>query len=115
MSNSESASEEVPVTGPASAAILSAGIGCFVLAVLAVLGDASKTIAGLLTFYLPTGPLSGVTSTGILAWLVSWWILARLWRNKTVALGKVNAWAFSLLILSLLLTFPPFEHILLGR
>ena len=110
-----SASEQIPANGPASAAILAAGIGCFVLAILAVLADASKAIAGFLTFYFPTGPLSGVTSTALLAWLVAWWILARVWRNKSVAFGKVSLLAFSFLVLSLLLTFPPFEHILLGR
>lgn len=112
---SPSVREEMSANGSVGAAILSAGIGCFVLAVLAVLADASKAIAGWLTFYLPTGPLSGVSSTAIIAWLVAWWVLARLWRNRIVAIGKVNAWAFFLLILSLLLTFPPFEHILLGK
>lgn len=115
VSRNSSASEEIPATGPVGAAILAAGIGCFVLAILAVLADASKAIAAGLTFYFPTGPLSGVSSTALLAWLVAWWVLARVWRNKTVAIAKVNAWAFLLLALSLLLTFPPFEHILLGK
>ena len=101
--------------GAVGAAILSAGIGCCALGILAVIADGSKAVAHWLTFYLPTGPLSGVTSTAILVWLITWFILARRWRKKTVAITKVNAVAFVLLALSLLLTFPPFADRLLGK
>jgi hypothetical protein len=109
-----SAVDQLP-NGPAAAAILSAGIGCCALGILAVIGDGSAAAARLLTFYLPTGPLSGVTTTAILAWLLFWLILARRWRSKTVAIAKVNTVAFVLLGLSLLLTFPPFADLLLGK
>ena len=101
--------------GPAAAAILSAGIGCAVLGILAVAGDASKAIAKLLTFYLPTGPLSGVTSMAIIVWLATWFTLAWRWRTKTVAIGKVNLSAFLLLVLGILLTFPPFADLIQGK
>lgn len=101
--------------GPAAAAILSAGIGCAGLGLLAVIADASKPIARGLTFYLPTGPLSGVSSVAILLWLAAWFVLARRWRAKSVAIVKVNATAFLLLALGLLLTFPPFADLLHGR
>ena len=101
--------------GSAGAAILSAGIGCCALGILAVIGDGSPTAAHWLTFYLPTGPLSGVTSLAILIWLVSWFILARRWRSKTIAIARVNTLAFVLLGISLLLTFPPFADLLLGK
>jgi hypothetical protein len=106
--------EHLP-NGPAGAAILSAGAGCAVLGILAVAGDASKAVAKLLTFYLPTGPLSGVSSLAILVWLVTWFILAKRWRAKTVALAKINATAFLLLALGILLTFPPFADFLQGK
>ena len=106
--------EHLP-NGPAGAAILSAGAGCAVLGILAVAGDASKAVAKLLTFYLPTGPLSGVSSLAILVWLVLWFILAKRWRTKTVAIAKVNATAFLLLALGILLTFPPFADFLQGK
>jgi hypothetical protein len=112
--DNSSAAETGP-NGPVGAAILSAGIGCFVLGILAVIGDGSAAAARSLTFYLPTGPLSGVTTTAILLWLITWFILARLWRSKTIAIAKVNTVAFVLLGLSLLLTFPPFADILLGK
>jgi hypothetical protein len=101
--------------GPAGAAIVSAGAGCSALGILAVVADASKPIARLLTFYRPTGPLSGVSSMAILLWLATWFILARRWRAKTVAIAKVNATAFLLLALGLLLTFPPFADFLQGK
>ncbi|MDR3676372.1 MAG: hypothetical protein P4N24_12845 [Acidobacteriota bacterium] len=101
--------------GPAAAAILAAGIGSALLGILAVAADASKPVAKLLTFYLPTGPLSGVTSVAILLWLVTWFILARRWRTRTVAIGKINATAILLLALGILLTFPPFADLLQGK
>jgi hypothetical protein len=104
-----------PPNGPVGAAILSAGIGCCALGILAVIGDGSAAAAHWLTFYLPTGPLSGVTTTAILVWLISWFILARRWRSRTIAIAKVNTVALVLLGLSLLLTFPPFADRLLGK
>jgi hypothetical protein len=109
-----SAVDQFP-TGPAAAAILSAGIGCCALGILAVIGDGSAAAAHWLTFYLPTGPLSGVTTTAILVWLLSWVNLARRWRSKTVAIAKVNTVAFVLLGVALLLTFPPLADLLLGK
>jgi Flp pilus assembly protein protease CpaA len=101
--------------GPVAAAVLACGFGCFALGVLAVAGDGSKSIAAALNLYNPTGPLSGVTTVAIALWLVCWVVLAARWRNKSVAFGKVSAVAFLLLALGLLLTFPPFGDLLLGR
>jgi hypothetical protein len=104
-----------PVNGPVAAAVLACGFGCFALGALAVAGDGSKSIAAALNFYNPTGPLSGVTTVAIALWLACWAGLAARWRNKSVAFGKVSAVAFLLLALGLLLTFPPFGDLLLGR
>lgn len=101
--------------GPGAAAILSAGIGCFLLSSFAVVADASKSVARFFTFYGPTGPLSGVTTTAILLWLVMWIVLSRLWRHRTIALAKVNVVAFAFLLLGILLTFPPFADLLLRK
>jgi hypothetical protein len=99
--------------GSAAAAILSTGIGCFLLGALAVLADASKPFARSLTWYRPTGPLSGVTSLAILIWLVLWFSLAALWRRKPIGLRPVLAAACAFLALGILLTFPPFADLLL--
>lgn len=101
--------------GPAAAAILSAGIGCLALGLLALAGDASPAIGRRLIFHSPTGPLSGVTSTAIIIWLVVWFALSRRWRGKAVAMGRVNLAAFLGLALGLLLTFPPFMDFLQGK
>ena len=93
--------------GAGAAAILAAGIGAFLLAVFAILADQSAAIKSLMIFWKPTGPLSGVTTCAIVLWLAAWAILHARWRNRSVALMRVNAAAFVLLILGLLLTFPP--------
>ena len=103
------------INGPAGAAILAGGMGCFILGFIAAAADISKSAASWLNFYKPTGPLSGVTSLSIFLWLLTWLTLARCWRKKMVALGKVNAVAFALLGMGLLLTFPPFVDYLSGR
>lgn len=101
--------------GPAAAAILSAGIGCAMLGILALAGDASPTIKNLLNFYNPTGALSGVTTTSIVVWLASWFVLNRQWATKTVNLAKVNAAAFVGLAIGLMLTFPPIMDLIQGK
>jgi hypothetical protein len=103
--------ESRPPNGSGSAAILAAGIGAFVLPLFAVAADKVPSIRQLMVFYKPTGPLSGVTTSAILVWLVVWAILNARWRGRNVAVARVNAVAFILLGLSLLLTFPPFADL----
>lgn len=105
--NAASANTPVLTNGSGVAAILSAGIGSFVLAVLAIAADKSGTIKSSLIFYKPTGPLSGVTTTAFLIWFFTWGLLEWRWRKKTVALRRIAAISLALLGLSLLLTFPP--------
>ena len=103
----------VPLSTPArtngsgAAAILSAGIGCFALAVLAILGDKVALFKSSFVFYKPTGPLSGVTTVATLVWLVTWVTSEWRWRKRRVAAGRICAAALALLILSLILAFPP--------
>jgi hypothetical protein len=75
--------------------------------VLAIAGDKSPAIKTMLTFYRPTGALSGVTTVAIVVWLAVWGMLEWRWGLKTVAAGRIAAIALGLLGLSLLLTFPP--------
>lgn len=116
MSGEETAGIKLPLAnGAACAAIVAAGAGCFAMGVLAVAGDGSKRLAGLLNFYAPSGPLSGVSTMAVVAWLVVWAVLARLWRGKTVAMRRANVVAFLLLAGGLLLTFPPVGDLLIGK
>lgn len=93
--------------GSGAAAILAAGLGCFAVGLIAVLADKSPAVKRALVFYKPTGALSGVTTAAILLWLVSWAVLEWRWKSKSVALGRINLAAFTLLAIGLLLTFPP--------
>jgi len=93
--------------GSGAAALLAAGVGAFLLAVLAIAADRIPSLSKTMIFYRPTGPLSGVTTSAIVVWLIVWAVLDVRWKNRTVALGRIAAWALALLALSLLLTFPP--------
>ncbi len=93
--------------GGAAAALLAAGVGSFLLSVFAILGDQSAFFKNLFIFYRPTGPLSGVTTCAIVAWLAVWLILDRVWHRRNLRIGRVSGAAILLFILGLLLTFPP--------
>jgi hypothetical protein len=92
--------------GPGAAILLSGGIGAFVLAVLAIVADHSLTFKKLMIFYTPTGALSGVTTTAITVWLVSWIVLAAAWKRRQVLPWWIDV-AFGLVAISFLLMFPP--------
>lgn len=98
--------------GSGAAAILAAGVGSLVLALLAAVADKSAAVKNWMIFYKPTGALSGVTTVAIVVWLLVWVVLERRWRRKTVAIGRISVAAFVLLALSFLLTFPPVLEIL---
>jgi len=104
--------DSVMPNGPGAAAVLSAGIGSFALALLAFAGDKVPFIKRSLNFYGPTGPLSGVTTVAVAIWLIAWLILEWRWRSKSVAMARIGAAALALLALSLLLTFPPIADLL---
>ena len=93
--------------GSGAAAILSAGIGSFAVALFAIAADKSAFVKNLFVFYKPTGALSGETTAAILLWLVTWAILNWRWRRRNLSLPRINIIALVLLGLSLLLTFPP--------
>ena len=92
--------------GSGAAAILSAGIGSFAVALFAIAADKSAFVKNLFVFYKPTGALSGETTAAILLWLVTWAILNWRWRRRNLSLPRINIIALVLLGLSLLLTFP---------
>jgi hypothetical protein len=75
------------------------------------MADKSPFVRNLFVFYKPTGPLSGVTSTAIAVWLISWAVLDRWWTKRNVRMSRVNILAFILLGFSVLLTYPPFADL----
>jgi hypothetical protein len=76
------------------------------LSTLAIVGDRSPGFKKVMTFYTPTGPLSGVTTTAIAVWLVSWLVLDAVMKRREVG----RFWVFAgviLLAISFVLMFPP--------
>ncbi len=98
--------------GSGAAGLLAAGIGAIAIAVLDIAADKVASIKSILNFYKPTGPLSGVTVVSIIVWLACWTVLELQWQKKDVAMGRIGAIALGLLVLSLLLTFPPIADLL---
>ncbi len=94
-------------TGPGAAAVVAAGIGTFMIGLMASLAVASAGLNNALNWYNPTGPLSGKTGVGIVAWLLGWVILHAAWKTKNVNFGRAFSWALALVVLGFLLTFPP--------
>lgn len=101
--------------GPGAAALLPAAIGGFTLGVVAFAGDAFSSVAQALTFWKPTGPLSGATDVTIFVWPASWLVLSRLWARRTLDFRCVSSIAALLFIVGLPLTFPPLMDLLQGK
>ena len=114
VSETHEATLDLP-NGPGAAAILGAGIGSLALGLMAFTADAWPAFKALCSLWPPTGPLSGVTTAAIAAWLLAWLVLDRRWRGRDVALGRVNLAAFAMLAAALLLTFPPAMDLLRGK
>ncbi len=94
-------------TGPAAAALVAAGVGTFVIGLMTTLAAASPGLRNALVWYSPSGPLSGKTGVGLIAWLLAWIILHSAWRAREANLGRAFMWAIVLIAAGFLLTFPP--------
>jgi hypothetical protein len=101
--------------GPAAAAIMAAGIGCFALGMLSFVTDALPDVRRALIIWNPSGPLSGVSTAVILVWAAAWLVLSALWGRRELNLARVNLIAFVMLAVGMVLTFPPFADLLLGK
>jgi hypothetical protein len=97
--------------GAAASAILAAGAGCAAMGVMYVTGVVSSRATSLLTFYKPSGALSGQSSIAILLWVGLWITLNRLWCQRDVRLDRVIPAALVLLAVGVLLTFPPIARL----
>jgi hypothetical protein len=90
----------------ASAAMVSGGIGALTIGILTTGAAAFSALKDFLAWYTPTGSLSGKTSIGIAAWLISWLILGNLWKDKEYDLGKAFNLTMILIAIGVILTFP---------
>ena len=98
--------DEVTTTnGAALAAYLGAGIGAFAMGLFVVLNEAGVFAAPAL--YGPAGGVTGRTAFAVVTWLISWAVLHQRWKNREVAAGRIHALTLSLILLGIVLTFPP--------
>jgi hypothetical protein len=93
--------------GGIAAAIIAAGIACAVLGLLVVGAAASPLVAQWLTFYEPTGPLSGKAIVSVVVYLVVWPNLHYRLRDKQVDLYKAFMISVALAAIGVVGTFPP--------
>jgi hypothetical protein len=100
--------------GSSAAAILAAGIGLAVTGIVSALAEAIAAWSAMLVWSKPVGALSGKTTLGIAAWLVSWLILGLLWKDRQVSLRPVLIVSAVFLAAGVLLTFPPVFELIAG-
>lgn len=93
--------------GPAVAAILAAGIGSAALGIMTIISEATHALGGALTWIAGVGPLSGKTGVAIIVWLVAWAVLHGMLGRRHVALQPALTWAYVLIAIGFLGTFPP--------
>jgi lysylphosphatidylglycerol synthetase-like protein (DUF2156 family) len=102
----ERAQEKV-AAGAAAAAMVAGGIGTFVIGLMTTGAVISEGLKNALNLWNPAGPLSGKTTVGVLAWLVSWYLLNRAWHTEDRNLRQAFTITLVLIGLGLVLTFPP--------
>ncbi len=99
--------EKMMKKGTAAAALISAGIGSMFLGIFTTGAVLSAGLKDVLNLYNPTGPLSGKSTFAIVIWLVTWWILNNMWKDKEYDIDKAYKIFMILLGIGIVLTFPP--------
>lgn len=97
--------------GPGAAAMLSAGIGIFMLGFFttgAVISASLKSFLAWWEWGQGVGPLAGKSTLAVIFWLISWLVLHMMWRDKDVDIKKMFYVGLGLGIAGAILTFPPF-------
>jgi len=97
------------------AAVLAAGIGSLVLAVLVTIAEASVSFADSLAYSERVGPLAGKTIWAVVAYLGSWLVLGFALRYREVNLRTVTIVAALLIALALIGTFAPFFQLFMAE
>jgi hypothetical protein len=102
------ADESERPSGPAAAVILATGIGSVMLGIFTTLNEASTSVHDWLEWDEGVGPLSGKSTLGALAFLLSWGLLTALWRRSNPPLRAVALLTILLVALGFVGTFPTF-------
>lgn len=103
----ESAVSTRIATGAAAGAMIASGIGTLVIGMMTTGAVLSSGLKSFLNMYNPAGPLSGKTTVGVIVWLISWFVLNRIWKDEDYDLAKAFTITLILIGLGLILTFPP--------
>ncbi|MFV0521191.1 MAG: hypothetical protein ACK5MI_02005 [Mangrovibacterium sp.] len=93
-------------------AILAAGLACFIFGLTVVLSEASESVKHGLQWINSVGPLSGKVGISIISWGISWIALSWHYAHKPAMDKKLCKLGIILILLSFLLTFPPFFTLL---
>ena len=91
--------------GGAMAAVLAGGIGAFAMGLLVIASEAGIFAAP--AIYGPSGGLSGRSTLAVIIWLAAWLILHARWRKRNIGVGRVSRWALVLVVMGIVMTFPP--------
>lgn len=102
-------------TGPAAAAVLSAGLGLLALGIAQVLSEISEpfkhAMQTLGSLWIPgalgIGPYSGKETAALIVWLTSWLALYLLLRRRDVSLIAAGVVALGLVGVATTLLWPP--------
>lgn len=94
--------------GPVAAVMLATGIGAVVLGLFTVLSEASEGVHDFLEWSERVGPLSGKTSLGVIAFVLSWAGLYAGLRERDLPWRPLVVATVVLLAIAVVLTYPPF-------
>ena len=94
--------------GPAAAALIAAGVGAFFLGLFTTWNEASTGMHDFLEMDKDVGPLSGKTILAVVAYLVSWAILAPIMWKRNFAWSTILIITAVLIAAGFIGTFPKF-------
>jgi hypothetical protein len=89
------------------ASMIASGVGSLVLGIAIVLAEANAGIKSFLTWSSGVGPLSGKTGVAVIAFVISWVVLHYAFQRRAMTLTASFVITVVLLVLGLLLSFPP--------
>ena len=109
------------VSGPAAAALISAAFSCFLLMVNQHLTSISKVwhdivwdLGGWIPgsrnpdpIYGEIGSYSGKETVMLIGWLVSWFLLSKLWQNRQIKFSTIFFWLFSFVVAATVMNWHP--------